>query len=132
SAQHSDYWAVLPGYEKFFNQYFQTYGRHVKFINQDGPNQNSTSDPSLQQADAQYAAEENHAFAVAAPQGSIPFHLELARRRVPAVSDFIQMDNATLGKIAPYYFEVLPNADLVAAQVAEYWCKRLKGQVAAH
>ena len=127
SAQQAN---VLAAYEKFFNQYYELYGRKVKLLFQEGPGDGA--DPAQNQADAAYITSELKAFYVNCASCTTSFHDELVRRGVPSTTVIVPFTQAYHEKSAPYLFGVLPDFDLTAESGSDYYCKRMHGRNAEH
>ena len=127
TAQQMD---VLKAYEKFFNDYYELYGRKLKLLFQEGPGDGA--DPAANQADATTVVNELKAFYVNCPACAQSFHDEVARRGVPSTTVIVPFTNKYHESKAPLMYGVLPDFDLTAKSGSEYYCKRMNGRVAKH
>lgn len=121
---------VLARYEKWFNDRYELYGRHVNLLFQEGPGDGA--DPALNQADAATIATDLNAFYVSCPSCAGSFHDELIRRGIPSTTVIVPFLNEYHEKSAPYLYGVLPDFDLTTQSAAEYYCKRMLGRNAVH
>ena len=121
---------VLAAYEKWFNENFETYGRKVKLIFQQGTGQGN--DAAAQQADAVTTATEVKAFfSIAVSSAGQPYYEELHRRGVGAFT-LQQWPAQFFEAMSPHLFGTLPDRELTFAHTSEYLCKRVLGRAAAH
>nr|MBA2608254.1 hypothetical protein [Actinomycetota bacterium] len=122
--------AAIDAHTKFWNKYFETYGRKVEVIWKVGPGDGA--DPAQMQADATAVAEEMKAFAVVSISSAQAFHKELARRGVPSFTGILPLTRKLLEDMAPFTYSALPESDLLWEHFSEYWCTRLRGGMAEH
>lgn len=121
---------VLSRYEVYFNTYYETYGRHVNLIYQEGPG--GGADAAEDQADAATIATELNAFYASCSGCASSWHDELTRRGVPNTTVITPFRQEYLEESAPYLYSVLPDFDLTAQSAAEYYCQRVSGGNAEH
>jgi hypothetical protein len=129
TASDADRQAVLPAFEKWFNDNYETYGRRVKLIWFKGSS--AANDPAGQQADAVRAADELDAFAVVTNNAGQSFYDELHRKGIPAFT-WQQYANEVFEERAPHLFGILPDRDIVLGHLGEYICRRVAGRNAVH
>lgn len=121
--------AVLPFYEKYYNEHFELYGRKLEIEFQEGPT--ASADTAGQTNDAVKAVTENNPFAVVASFASPAFHTEVSRRQVVNLTGLLQFPADFHAGRAPYSYGYHLDADGVLDHAAEYYCTRMKGQKAA-
>jgi hypothetical protein len=113
---------LLKVYEQFFNQNFQTYGRHVNvkvYSSKIDPN----SDPAGTRADAVALDQEEHSF-LSMGSNTADFLDEASRRGLVSLGGN-QFPSSFYTDHSPYVFGLLPTADATNAHIAEYITKRL-------
>ncbi len=109
---------------RWFNENFETYGRHVTLEFVQG--RAEYTDAAAQRADAVRYAQEHEAFAIAATvANNRDFMDELARQQVICLGCGIQQLGTFYSERAPFIYSLLGDAETTNAGIAEYIVKKL-------
>ena len=114
----------------FFNKHYEFYGRQIKAIYwaQD------CTDPACWRADAKAMVAKYHPFAAfwytagIAPE---PYMDQLSQLGVVNLG-VVPLSDAWLKNHAPYAWDEFPQGDREADMIADYYCKKMVGQLASH
>lgn len=145
AASKTDQCAEWAAFEKEVNKRWELYGR--KLVPMDGPGDHKGStqdgcdteyphyqgqcsltppDPPCERAEAAEIAAMKPAYVIA-PVADPALHNELGKLGIVVSGGYWQP--ATYhGELAPYYWDIFRDNELVARQLAEYYCKKLVGK----
>jgi hypothetical protein len=114
---------ALEVYTKWFNEHFQTYGRHVNVIpfNSAGTLQNQSSQG---RADAVAIEKQDHAFLTIGGQIDESFFTQLAAEHIVSIAG-AQLPESFYKANAPYIFGMLPTTDDQDAFISAFICNQL-------